>query len=97
MYVPDHQFVLATTLDVVRILGREDVVRYVRANTMRGIVAPVDLRGHGLDLGNVVAFGELAACVDIALDLVLAALPRPGRAPLDAGSGRAFVEGALRA
>ena len=97
VYVPDHEFIVAAAIDVIRVLRREDIIRDVRAYVVSSIIAPIDLCRHGLDIRNRVSLGQNAAGVNIALHVVLGALPCPGRAPLDAGAGAAFVVCALRA
>lgn len=81
---------------MVRVSGSEDVVRDVAAHAV-DVVFPLYLCGHALDVAEELALCEDLAGIHIALDVVLSALPRPSRAPLDARAGSAVKVGALRA
>jgi hypothetical protein len=81
---------------MIWIRGRKNIIGHIRPHITRGIVIPVHFRGHGLDLCDRNALGENAARVDIALNIVLAPLPGPVRAPFDACARCTLVVGALR-
>jgi hypothetical protein len=92
---PDHEFIITTALVVVGVSSREDVVSNVGANiSVREV--PLDARRHALDLAHVEATRKLLAHVGVALNIVLAALPCPGRAPAHTGPGGGFHGCALR-
>jgi hypothetical protein len=79
---------------VVGIRSSEDIIRDIRPDISVRVV-PLDIRRHALDLSHVKSPRELLAHVGIALDVVLAALPRPARRPADAGARRALHGGTL--
>jgi hypothetical protein len=60
---------------VVRVRSSKDVVCHIRAHVARLVVVPNNFSRHGLNLGDGVAFVEDATGVDVALYVVLAALP----------------------
>jgi hypothetical protein len=80
---PNHEFIITTALIVVGVRSREDVVSNIGANTSVREV-PLDAGRHALDLSHVEATRKLLAYVGVALDVVLAALPCPRRAPAHA-------------
>lgn len=82
MDVPDHEFIVPTAVDVVRIRRREDIVRHIATN-VGSIVRPLHLSWHTGDLCNGLTFGKDFTGICIALHIVLAALPLPIGAPLD--------------
>jgi hypothetical protein len=94
MDVPDHEFIIPTAVDVVRIRRREDIIRHVRTN-VGGVVRPINLGWHTGDSPNGLPFGNDLSSVGIALYLVLATLPHPISAPLDPRARSALVVGAL--
>jgi len=81
--LPDHEFIVTTALIVVRIRSGEDIIRNVRAD-VSGLIVPLDVGRHALDVADLEAFGELLAHVGIALHVVLSALPCPAGAPAHA-------------
>jgi hypothetical protein len=82
-YVPDHELIIATAVVMIRIRSREHVIRNVAS--------------HALHLADNDALVKDLARIRIALDIILAAGPRPLRAPFDAGASGAVVVSALRA
>jgi len=82
-YLPDHEFIVTTTLIVVRVRSSEDVIRNVRAD-VPWLVVPLDVGRHALDVAYLETFGELLAHIGIALHVVLPALPCPAGAPAHA-------------
>lgn len=94
--VPDHQFVVSTTVDMVWIFCCEDIISNVRAYIACSVVAPVHLRLQFFDCPDFIALCQDATCIDIALNVVLGSLPRPVGAPLDTRSGWSFIVSALR-
>lgn len=95
-FLPDHDLVVSRAVDVVWVRSSEDVVCDVAAHAV-DIILPLDLCGHALDLAHKLALGEDLSCVDIALNIVLGALPGPCRAKLDTRTGGSVEVGALRA
>jgi hypothetical protein len=93
-HLPDHKLVVAATVDMIRIRGRENVIRNVAAHII-DIILPLDRRRHALDLADQVTFIENATCIRIALDVVFGSSPCPLRAPFDARAGSAVEVGAL--
>ena len=94
--MPDHDLVVSRAVDVVGVSGSEDVVCDVAAHAV-DIILPLDLCGHALDLAQKLALCEDLSCVNIALNIVLGALPGPCRAKLDTRAGGAVEVRALRA
>lgn len=94
-YIPDHDLVVARTVNVIWISGSEDVVRDVATHAI-DIVFPLDGCGHALDVADELTLCEDLACVDVAFDIVLTTLPGPCGAPLDARAGSAVKVRALR-
>lgn len=80
MSLPNHEFVVTTALVVVGVSSSEDVVGDVGTD-VPGLVVPLDVGGHALDVANLDTLGELLASIRVALDIVLASLPAPGGAP----------------
>jgi hypothetical protein len=95
-FLPDHELVVTTALVVVGVCGCEDVVGYVGTDVAR-LVVPLDAGGHALDVANLETLGELLACIGVALDVVLTALPVPGGRPPHARLRGALDCGALAA
>jgi len=87
---PDHELVVAAAVDVVGVGGCEDVVGHVGPQVLR-VVRPRHRRLHARDAADELALGHLLAAVDVALDVVGPALPRPRRPELHA-AGRAAVD-----
>src|SRR3569833_785886 len=91
---PDHKLVVAAAVGVVRVRRREDVVGDVGAHALRR-VAPRRRRLHAADGANELALRNLPSAVDVALDVVGPALPRPRRVELYATTRTAVYDGAL--
>jgi hypothetical protein len=81
---------------MVRILGREHIIRNIRPDILR-VILPFDRGRHALHLTDNLALCQNLACVRITLDVILSTLPSPLCAPFDAGAGGAVKVGALRA
>jgi hypothetical protein len=94
--VPDHELIITTAVDMIRIRSREHVIRNVASHAVH-IILPLERRRHALHLADNAALVQDLARVRIALDIILAASPRPLRAPFDAGASGAVVVCALRA
>ena len=92
--VPDHQLIISTRVNMVRILGREHIIRNIRPNVLR-VILPLDRGRHALHLTDNLALCQDLACVRITLDVILSTLPSPLCAPFDAGAGGAVKVGAL--
>jgi hypothetical protein len=93
--LPDHELVVSAAVNVIGIRRCENVICNVAAHVV-GVVFPFDRGRHALDLADQIAFVEDAACICIALDIILAAVPGPLGAPLDAGARCTVVVCALR-
>ena len=82
--LPDHELVVAGAGIVVRVRGREQIVRDIRTDVIAG-VRPLGLGRHAADVADELLRRQLAAGVRVALNCIVAARPSPFRVPLDAG------------
>lgn len=81
---------------MIGILRSEDVVGDI-GSYVTAIIAPLNVGGHTVDLGNGETLRELLACVHIALDVVFTSPPSPSAAPFDTRAGGALDGSALAA
>jgi hypothetical protein len=94
-YVPNHQLIIPTAVNMIRILSREHIIRNIASHVVH-IVLPLQRRRHALHIANDVSLVQDLACVRIALDIVLGAVPGPLCAPFNARTRSTVVVCALR-
>ena len=92
---PDHQLVVARRRSMVDIPCREQVIRHIRAD-ISVTNTPLRSSRHGGDPADKLLI-EVLRGVGVALDVVLPAVPLPGRGLGDGGAGRGVKSRALRA
>lgn len=78
--LPDHELVVTAARGVVGVSSSEDIVGDVRTD-IPGLVVPLNVGGHALDVANLKALCELPTDIRIALDIVLTTLPCPAGGP----------------
>lgn len=76
-FVPDHQFVISTTIHMVWVFCCENVISNVGAYIACSVVAPVHLCLQLFDCANFITLRQDATCINIALYIVFGSLPRP--------------------
>lgn len=92
--LPDHELIVTAAELVVGIRRREQIIGDVGAH-IAALVPPHGHAGDAADAADDALVGELAARVRVALDVVLAAGPRPVRVPRHAVGVDAVDVGAL--
>src|SRR5690606_1487182 len=94
--LPDHDLIVPAGNLMVRVRRREEIIRNIGADLVT-LIPPLSLVGNAINLAHELLGRELAARVGVALDVILAAGPRPLAVPLDAVGADLADGGALLA